>query len=368
MCAYIKKIRRFLMVFLPVMFSWQIVSAQGESLAFDTINYNFGLIAEEGGSVEHTFIFKNISSKPVVILSVQTSCGCTTSQYSRKPIMPGDSGRIEVAFDPINRPGYFSKSITVTTSADEKPQVLRIEGEVTPRQKSIIERCPFDLGDGVRISVNFHAFAFVGRGERVEERVEWVNTSKRDVVLKFIPKQSSGLLHIEASEVLRAGEQGEFFVAYDVPKDSKRYGTLDDVLYLELNGRRSRTMFSTNVVAVDKFDRASEDMSAPVAMVTKKIIKFAEIKPEAVAEDDSLEIVNDGEEDLIVRAVESSSEALECSLRAGERIKPGRSVVVRLRLDASKCDYGAWSERLRIITNDPRHPMLSVRVTAIVAE
>lgn len=368
MYAYIKEIRHFLLTAVVLLAGAPILWAQGGALQFDTYKYDFGTIAEDGGSVEHIFSFKNLSSRPVVILSAHTSCGCTTSQYSRKPIKPGESGEMVVRFDPMNRPGHFSKSITISTSADEKPQVLHIEGVVAPRAKSLTEQYPFDIGEGVRLSTNFHAFSFVGRGESVRERVEWINTSKRDVSLRLIPKQSSGLLQVEAPALLRAGERGEFYIIYNVPADSERYGTLDDIFYLELNGRVARTMFSTNVVAVDKFDRASEDMSAPVAMVTKKIIKFAEVNSSSVAENESLEIVNDGGSDLIIRAVECSSEALECSLRAGERIRAGESVIVRLRFDASKSDYGAWVERLRIITNDPRRPMQSVRVTAIVVE
>ena len=31
-------------------------------------------------------------------------------------------------------------------------------------------------------------------------------------------------------------------------------------------------------------------------------------------------------------------------------------------------DYGVWVDRVRIITNDPAHPMQTLRVTAIVVE
>lgn len=368
MCAYIREIHRFWLVVIALLLGTQILCAQEEALQFDTDKYDFGTIAEDGGKVEYTFRFKNLSSQPVIILSAHTSCGCTTSQYSRKPIKSGEGGPITVVFDPMNRPGRFSKSIKVSTSASAKPQVLIIEGMVTPRERSIEERYPFAIGEGVRFSTNFHAFSFIGRGESARETVEWVNTSNHDVDLRFIPKQSSGFFHIEAPDVLPAGGRGEFYITYSVPADSERYGTLDDLFYLELNGRRSRTMFSTNVVAVDKFNRAGEDMSSPVAMVTKKIIKFAEVKSSSMAFDEELEIVNDGVGDLIIRAIECGSEALECSLRAGDRIAAGESLRVRLTLDASKCDYGAWVERLRIITNDPRHPMQSVRLTAIVIE
>ena len=91
--------------------------AQNSPLKFESEKWNFGKIAEDGGNVEHKFVFTNATSKPIVILDVTTSCGCTTPSYSRKPIMSGEKGEIVVSIDPMNRPGHFSKVASVLTSA-----------------------------------------------------------------------------------------------------------------------------------------------------------------------------------------------------------------------------------------------------------
>lgn len=368
MYAKMNKIRQFWLIGLALILAPQISLAQDGALLFDAEKYDFGEIAEDGGNVEHIFRFENVSSTPVVILSVYATCGCTTSEYSRKPIKAGQKGEIKVSFDPMHRPGRFSKSITITTSAGGGSQKLSIEGFVRPRVKSIEEQYPFDMGGGVRFATNFHAFAYVGRGESVEESVAWINTSARDVSLRFIPQQSSGQLLVESPSILPAAERGVIRVIYRVSADSDCYGTLNDTFCIEVDGRLSRTLFSTNAVAVDKFDRANDDISSPIALFTKKIIKFAEINHSTAAVDDSWEIVNDGGGDLIIRAIEFDDAVLDCSLKAGERIKVGQRLRVRLTLDASACDYGAVVERIRVITNDPRQPMQSVRVTAIVVE
>ena len=337
-------------------------------LEFDHTTWNFGDVYEQKGSVEHTFYFKNGSSKPIVILDAMSGCGCTTPSYSRKPILAGEKGEIKVAFDPTNRPGKFSKGVSVLTSASNKPITLMLEGVVIPREKSVEELYPFDLGNGVRLSANFHSFAYVGRGESVSERIGWINTSKRDATIKLLPKQTSGLAQINIPSVMKAGEQGEIVLKYDVGASSTRYGMLEDMWGVAVNGRESNVIITINAVAVDKFDRATDDISQPNGELSKNFIKFGDVKQGKVVTNATLYLVNNGESDLIIRAVEWNTDALDCSLKAGDRVKSGEQIAIKLTLDSSRCDHGVWVDRLRIITNDPARPMQTLRVTAIVVD
>ena len=106
----------------------------------------------------------------------------------------------------------------------------------------------------------------------------------------------------------------------------------------------------------------------PVARFSKNFIKFAEVKRSTTVVNQELEILNDGEIDLIIRAVELNDKSIQCSLKAGEKIRPGEKKRVRLILNTSECDYGVWVDRLRVVTNDPRHPMRTLRVTAVVVD
>ncbi len=345
------------------------VGGKGTQTArFDHEKWNFGDVAEDGGKVEHTFVFTNVSSKPVVVLDVVSGCGCTTPSYSRKPVMRGEKGEIVVSFDPMNRPGHFSKGISVQISGSTEPVTLLVEGVVTPRVKSTEELYPFDMGDGVRFDSNFRAFAYVGRGERVEESIGWINTSGRDVRLSFEELERSGMLRIEAPLMLKAGEKGAIVIAYEVPSDSDRYGTLSDVLGVDIDGRRARTMLSVHAIAVDRHDTAADDMSSPKGELSKKFIKFGDVKHGRTVADASVELANIGDNELVIRAVEWQSKALKCSLKAGDRVAAGGKTVVKFTLDTSEVDYGVWVDRVRIITDDPSRPMQTLRVTAVVVE
>lgn len=339
-----------------------------QTVRFDHEKWNFGDVAEDGGKVEHTFVFTNVSSKPVVVLDVVSGCGCTTPSYSRKPVMRGEKGEIVVSFDPMNRPGHFSKGISVQISGSAEPVTLLVEGVVTPRVKSTEELYPFDMGGGVRFDSNFRAFAYVGRGERVEESIGWINTSGRDVRLSFEELERSGMLRIEAPRMLKAGEKGAIVIAYEVPSDSDRYGTLSDVLGVDIDGRRARTMLSVHAIAVDRHDTAADDMSSPKGELSKKFIKFGDVKHGRTVADASVELANVGDNELVIRAVEWQSKALKCSLKAGDRVAAGGKTVVKFTLDTSEVDYGVWVDRVRIITDDPSRPMQTLRVTAVVVE
>ena len=78
----------------------------------------------------HEFSFVNNGTRPIKILTVQASCGCTTPAWSKDPVAPGKSGFIQASFNPVGRPGYFNKSLTVTTDFDANPIILQIKGQV----------------------------------------------------------------------------------------------------------------------------------------------------------------------------------------------------------------------------------------------
>ena len=64
----------------------------------------------------------------MVISNVQTSCGCTTPEWSREPIAPGGSTKIKVGYNAASE-GNFEKYITLTYNQNLTKQ-LNIKGTV----------------------------------------------------------------------------------------------------------------------------------------------------------------------------------------------------------------------------------------------
>ena len=73
--------------------------------------------------------FKNTGKTAVVITNVQGSCGCTATDYTKEPILPGKSAKVTATYNAANK-GAFSKTVTVTTSAETTPKTLTLKGTV----------------------------------------------------------------------------------------------------------------------------------------------------------------------------------------------------------------------------------------------
>jgi len=71
---------------------------------------------EGASSLEVTYRFRNTSQSPVRIVSVETSCGCTTATLKKADYSPGESGELNVVFNLVGRIGLQEKTITVVTS------------------------------------------------------------------------------------------------------------------------------------------------------------------------------------------------------------------------------------------------------------
>src|SRR6267154_1111620 len=121
---------RFVLTVLLITAADLCVGQLAEPLYFREKIHDFGELKEADGPAVFEFSLNNKSTRPVSILSVKPSCGCTTPDWTRQPIAPGGSGFIKASFDPKGRPGYFNKSLTVTTDWDGTPLVLQIKGNV----------------------------------------------------------------------------------------------------------------------------------------------------------------------------------------------------------------------------------------------
>lgn len=73
------------------------------------------------------FTLKNIGDKPLIIQDVNTSCGCTSVNYSKEPIQPHGEIALEVVYK-ADHPEHFSKTITVYCNTESSPIKLSISG------------------------------------------------------------------------------------------------------------------------------------------------------------------------------------------------------------------------------------------------
>ena len=135
-----KKIYFFLLIIFT---TTNIIKAQEQI----TINYNAPIITFEtelidlgtfmqydDPSSKCEFIFTNTGKEPLIISKAKGSCGCTVPSWPKEPVMPGESGLIQVNYDE-KRIGSFNKSITITSNAKNSPQIVKVKGKILAVEK-----------------------------------------------------------------------------------------------------------------------------------------------------------------------------------------------------------------------------------------
>ena len=116
---------------LVVGFAFQ--SNEQGAIKFKAEKHDFGKIVE-GTQASYSFEFTNTGKAPVVISNVQPSCGCTTPEWTREPIMPGKTGKVTASYNSAGRPGNFNKTITVVNNGEVSQIILTIQGSVEPKK------------------------------------------------------------------------------------------------------------------------------------------------------------------------------------------------------------------------------------------
>lgn len=102
-------------------------------IRFTEQTYDFGNIKEKGGPVSHEFEFVNVGNGNLVILDATAECGCTRPEYPKNPIAPGKKSKVKVTYNPLGRPGAFSKDVTVKTNGSPRKVRIKIRGNVIPK-------------------------------------------------------------------------------------------------------------------------------------------------------------------------------------------------------------------------------------------
>lgn len=97
------------------------------TIVFNKSVHDFGTIVKSDGAQTYSFEFTNKNPHPVTIQSVRTSCGCTTSVWTKEPVASGAKGYVKVTYTPSGAT-TFKKSVTV--NIDGKEIVLLIRGVV----------------------------------------------------------------------------------------------------------------------------------------------------------------------------------------------------------------------------------------------
>jgi len=350
--------------FLVIIFSLNTAYAQPlADIQFEKMDHSFGKIKEDGGPANYNFKFTNTGKVPLVIQDVNASCGCTTPEWSKEPILPGKTGFIKVSYNPNQRPGIFTKSITISANIPKFNRVLTISGDVIPKVMSLSDLFPVDFGN-IRLTSGELSFVKIKDNEQKTDTLQFYNPGSSPVSVKFkiIPPYVS-IRTIPS--VIQPKSKGFFLITFDATK-KPAYGYVTNRIYLSFNNEEkyNNAIVVSAVIEEDFSKLSAADLAdAPRIEYNTRTFDFGEI-PEGKKVDYTFQIMNKGKNKLIIRSVTASC-GCTTGQPASKTIQPGGNTSMKVTFDSGG-KVGMQNKIITVISNDPGHATTILRVTGSV--
>ncbi len=225
--------KKFAITFLIILgfISFSLAQNKGE-FEFDKEVHDFGTFSMP--NVTHDFVFKNVGKAPILITDVKASCGCTTPEWPKTPILPGKKATIKVSYEAKSRPGKFMKTITITSNSGTPTKVLTISGVAVPSETSIEEVYPVEMGC-LRFKTGHVSFDVLKSTDIREKTFEITNTCNNLVTVTFadVPEY----ITIKAvPATLKKGDKAIISVKFDATK-CKKNGFVSDMITVKTSDK-----------------------------------------------------------------------------------------------------------------------------------
>lgn len=342
---------------------WLGFAQAADPLLFREKVYDFGEIDEAKGNADHEFVFTNTSARPIKILSVSASCGCTTPGWSKDPIAPGKTGFIKASFDPKGRPGFFNKTLTVLTDFDANPLVLQIKGSVFRDGSLTAETLPVAMGN-LRLKAKSFSLGtlYINKPPAIRE-FPILNGS--DAPIRFLTVQKPAHVQVDMPQVLEPRQKGVIKIAYDA-KAKGVYGFVSDNILITTDDPAEESKSISVFATLEEFyspPNAEELLTAPQALIKEPSVDLGQYPAGATLER-TIMIYNKGKKELKIKALQGNctcitAEAAKMSVRAGD------STQVKIQFKP-QTRGGTQQKAITIYTNDPRNPVQLVSVSVYI--
>lgn len=335
----------------------------GNGIEVDSNVHDFGEVILNSGPLSCTFKVTNNGEKPVVIYSVQSSCGCTDVKWTQEPLRPGESGTISATYSNDEAPIPFDKSLTVYFSGIRKPYILKLRGICREPELSKEEIYPHRAGKlGFRsLELNIGQLK---QGAVKSEVLNAANLSKSPAVLKF-EKPSPGL----TVSVRKAGDGtalddgvvpagAEIEIVFTVTADRSRWGKNRYTVTPVVDGKRMQEIkvFAFTVENFDSLD-AEQKRKGPNPAFKESTFSFG-IKKTGTVIHAEFEMKNVGEKTL--RIYKCDTDARNYSHSDIYPVKPGETGKFRVHIDTSLMPKGETGTIVTLTTNSPLRPIVKL--------
>ncbi|HAI74633.1 MAG TPA: DUF1573 domain-containing protein [Microscillaceae bacterium] len=334
------------------------------TMYFENILHNFGEIAEETGVVTHSFRFKNTGDVVLQIDSVVPSCGCTTPSWTRGAIAPGQNGEILASYDPTNRPGDFTKYLTVYANTQQKIVQLVIQGKVNPRPRTILDTLVTKMG-GIRVQYQAFNFGYIANNGPVTQTFDVYNDSTAAITFKdpFTP----GHVQVQFEpQTLQPKQKGKIRITYDAQlKNDLGYVFDNIVLTTDEPQNPAKQMFVVAVIQ-EYFPPMSEAelAAAPKILVENPTHDFGTIKLGDKV-NHLFTYKNIGQNTLLIRKTKASC---GCTASNPDKTTLNTNEAGSVSVTFDALAVGQQEKTITIFSNDPKNASLTLTIKANVVQ
>jgi len=340
--------------------------AQGQ-LSWVTTSYDMGTFGEDEGKQACKFAVVNEGDSAATLTRARTGCGCTVVDLPTAPIAPGDTAWVGVTYNPMGRPGKFSKDIWVYSTATPQRTQLTITGNVIATPETVDKQYPDAAGDAMRFTGHIIPFgetmstgtrmaSLQGYNASLDTMLVHVTCDAPHLVATIVPDTvapgdvTSLIVHITGSKAPLWGFNSDSVTITATPlhpSAAAHSGSLD----VEVSAR-----------VLEDFGKLSDDdiQKAPIAVVTPAAIDLGRVARDSVVTA-SFDVRNAGKRPLTIHRVWCPTPSVSATI-ARETLKHGQHSGIDVNINTSLLKDPFINLSIDIITTDPAQPVQQVRI------
>ncbi len=345
------------------MVSYEVYGQLADPIFFQDKIHDFGEVLEQGAPVNFEFSFVNKSNRPIRILTVQPSCGCTTPGWTKEPVLPGKSGIIKASFDPKARPGYFNKTLSVTTDYSANVIVLQVKGNVVDSKSSKGSNDLLVENGNLRFRNSSFNIGKIYNNKPVVG-VEFPVYNDGIDTVKLVKLSAPPYIKMDFPR-LPPNTRGSLKLLVDA-KSKKQYGFSADTITIHTTDKKQAVktfvVYSTTEESFGVLS-AEEQANAAVLSVENYQLDLGRMKDGNRVER-TIKLKNKGKKELLIRHVQSNCSCL-VSLAAKSILKPNEETNLNILFDSTERE-GLQNKAITIYSTDPVNPVQRVLVKGYI--
>ena len=323
--------KKFFITSATLCLGWLSAGAQQMSAEQATVDCGQVIFAHP---VTVEYKLRNDATKPLVITKVYTSCGCATVSYPKSVIAAGDSFTLSATYD-AQQMGHFEKLVGVYGTNGENPLMLTMKGVVVSEKQDFSGQYPYKIGDFL-CDVADLEFDDVNVGDKPMAKIHIMNNTDETL--------SPTMLH----------------------RRIRDFGLTQTAIYLGSDVADKvapEKEISVSTVLLPNFEMSQQQrLNAPQMVISASEFNLGSFGKKKKLKG-VIQISNHGRSTLLVTSLQMFTSGLQVELD-NRSIAPGGKANLKVTAIKEELKNVRTAPRVLMITNDPDHPKVVLKVKA----